>query len=75
MKNIIVTDRELDPGEVIKQLRNEKNFTLRELAARSGTSKSGLSRWEHGDRVPSVDVYIRILKALDADLVVTREVK
>lgn len=75
MKNILVTDREIDPGEVIKQLRAEKGFTLRQLAARSGTSKSGLSRWENGARVPNVDAYIRILKALDADLIVTREVK
>lgn len=74
MKNVLVTDRELKPGDVIKELRNEKGLTLRQLAARSDTSKSGLSRWEHGERVPKLDAYMRVLKALDAELVVTREV-
>lgn len=75
MKNVLVTDRNLNAGEIIRELRAEKGLTLRQLATRSGTSKSGLSRWENGDRVPKLDAYIRILKALDAELVVTREVK
>lgn len=74
MKNVIATDRELSAGEVIKELRSEKGLTLRQLAARSETSKSGLSRWEHGDRVPNVDAFVRILRALDAELVVSRRV-
>lgn len=73
MKNVIVTDRELNAGEVVKELRNEKGLTLRQLAAKSETSKSAISRWESGGRAPKLDAYIRVLKALDAELIVTRE--
>ena len=78
MRHVLVNDVEMDAANVIKGLRNEKGLTLRQLAAISGVSKSGLSRWERGERVPTLDVFIRILKSLDSDIVVikkqTREV-
>jgi transcriptional regulator with XRE-family HTH domain len=48
-------------------------MTLRELAARAGTSHSTLSAYEQGAKVPSVDTLARILRAagfaLDLELV------
>ena len=72
MINAIVTDKQYTAGEAIKELRNEKGLTIRELATRAGVSESGLYRWENGERVPSIDVYNRIIKALGADIVVIR---
>ena len=73
MRHVLVTDVEMDAARVIKGLRTENGLTLRQLAAKAGVSKSGLSRWEHGERVPNIDVFIRIIKALDCDIVVIRK--
>lgn len=73
MRHVLVTDVEMNAAQVIKGLRTESGLTLRQLAAKAGVSKSGLSRWEHGERVPNIDVFIRIIKALDCDIVVIRK--
>lgn len=76
MRQVIVDDDlKLDAANVIKVLRDEKGLTLRQLSVKADVSKSGLSRWEHGDRVPNVDVFTRILKAMDAEIVVLRKPK
>lgn len=75
MRHVLITDVEMDAAHVIKGLRAEKGLTLRQLAALAGVSKSGLSRWEHGERVPTVDVLMRILRVLDAEIVVLRKPK
>lgn len=72
MRHVLITNVETDAAHVIKGLRTEKGLTLRQLAAISGVSKSGLSRWERGERVPTLDVFIRILRALDAEIAVLR---
>ena len=73
MRNVIVTDVEKDAAHVIKGLRTENGLTLRQLAKKSGVSESGLSRWENGNRIPNIDVFVRIIKALDCDIVVVRK--
>ena len=73
MRHVLLTDIEMNTADVIKGLRAEKGLTLRQLAANAKVSKSGLSRWEHGERVPNVDVFIRILNALDSDIVVVKK--
>ena len=73
MRHVLVTDIEMDAAHVLKGLRTESGLTLRQLAAMANVSKSGLSRWEHGERVPNIDVFIRIIKALDCDIVVIRK--
>ena len=74
MRQVIVDDNiKTNAAGVIKALRTEKGLTLRQLSAKADVSKSGLSRWENGERVPNVDAFTRILKALDADIVVIRK--
>ncbi len=76
MRQIIVDDNvKLDAGNVIKSLRTDQDITLRQLAKDAGVSESGLSRWENGNRIPNIDTFIRVLKALDADIVVIRKPK
>ncbi len=73
MINALITDRKFSPGETIRELRREQGLTLRELADRSGVSDSGVSRWENGERVPNVDAFVRIIEALDAEVVIIRK--
>ena len=40
----------------LKQLRKEKNLTLRDLASKINTTKSTLSRYETGDGQPKQDI-------------------
>lgn len=75
MNYAIITDTQQNAGAVVKELRREQGLTLRELSARSGVSESGISRWENGERVPNVDAYIRIIKALDAEVVILRKAR
>ena len=73
MINALVTDRQISTSAVIRELRNEKGLTLRQLAERANVSDSAVSRWENGERVPNVDAYIRIIEALDAEVVIIRK--
>lgn len=57
-------------GDSIKALRTERGLTIRELATRTGLSAAAISRWESGQRVPSVDSFNRVMTALDAELTV-----
>ena len=57
-------------GDSIKALRTERGLTIRELAARTGLSAAAISRWESGQRVPSVDSFNKVVTALDAELTV-----
>lgn len=57
-------------GDSIKALRAERGLTIRELATRTGLSAAAISRWESGQRVPSVDSFNRVMTALDAELTV-----
>lgn len=72
MINSYTTDRQLSANAIIRNLRNEKGLTLRQLAKRAGVSESCLSRWESGDRVPNIDAYIRTIEALGAEVVIIR---
>lgn len=73
MIHALVTDRQISTSAVIRELRNEKGLTLRQLAERANVSDSAVSRWENGERVPNVDAYIRIIQALDAEVVIIRK--
>jgi transcriptional regulator with XRE-family HTH domain len=60
-------------GRVLREARERRGLSLRELAARAGTSHATLSAYEHGTKTPSVATLERILRAagfaLDLDLV------
>lgn len=49
-------------GETIKSLRNAKRMTQAEFAERISVTKSTVSAYENGLRLPSYDVLIRIAR-------------
>lgn len=53
----------MDAGSLIRESRTRGDLTLRELAARAGTSHSTLSAYEHGSKVPSTATLDRIVRA------------
>jgi transcriptional regulator with XRE-family HTH domain len=50
-------------SQALRDARHRAGLTLRELAARAGTSHSTLSAYEAGDKVPTVGTLERILRA------------
>lgn len=50
----------LDLGNTLKTLRIKKNMTQAQLALKIGLTKSVISAYENGIRMPSYDVLIRL---------------
>ena len=46
----------------LKRLRELSNLTQEELAAKAGTSKSAISMYERGERVPRDEIKIRLAR-------------
>ena len=65
-----------DIGQRIKTLRMEKTFTQEQLSEMIGVGPSHMSHIESGKTVPSFEVFIAILNALNcsADELLCREV-
>jgi transcriptional regulator with XRE-family HTH domain len=53
-------------GDRVRQLREEKGWSLTELADRAGISRSYLSQIEQGDSIPTQVKIIQLANALDA---------
>ncbi len=51
-------------GERLRQLRKERNLTQKQLATLIGVKNSVISFYEVGDRTPSLEVIIKLSKAL-----------
>ncbi len=51
-------------GDRIRIIRNDKGFSIEELAHRAGISTAHLGYVERGDRSPTVDMLGKIIKAL-----------
>lgn len=51
-------------GKRLKNLRKEKRLTQKQLAAMLGVRHSVISFYEVGDRIPSVEVIIKLAAAL-----------
>ena len=66
-----------DVGQRIKRLRMEKGLTQKRLSEAIGVGPSHMSHIESGSTVPSLEVFIAILNALDcsADALLCRETK
>ena len=66
-----------DVGQRIKRLRMEKGLTQKRLSEAIGVGPSHMSHIESGSTVPSLEVFIAILNALDcsADELLCRETK
>ena len=52
----------------LKDIRKDKNITLQELADVAGVSKGMLSQVENSRSIPSLNVLLSLIKALDVDL-------
>lgn len=52
----------------IRQCIDASGMSLREVAAKSGVSKSSIIRWENGESRPTVESYVRVIKAIGMDV-------
>ena len=53
---------------LLKQIREEKNVTIKKLSEKSGVSKSHTSDIENNYKMPSLIVMVKIAKALDISI-------
>ena len=51
-------------GERVKHCRGERNLSQEALAEEVGQSRINISRIENGDRLPSLDIIVKIANAL-----------
>lgn len=59
---------EINIGEKLREIRNQKNFSMRVLAEKSGLSISALSLIEKGKSSPSVSTLQRLANALNVPI-------
>ena len=52
----------------LKDIRKEKNITLQELAESAGVTKGMLSQVENNRTIPSLTVFLNIVKSLNVDI-------
>lgn len=53
---------------LLKQIRENKNITIKKLSEKSGVSKSHISDIENNYKMPSLIVMVKIAKALDVSI-------
>ena len=66
----------MNPALLIRDARQRSGLSLRELAARAGTSHSALAAYESGRTSPNTDTLDRVLRGAGfaADVVLSRRV-
>lgn len=62
-------------GEKLKQTRVDAGVSQVELAERIGVYQKDISRWENGERTPSVEAFAKICRALNASADELLEIK
>lgn len=60
-------------SETLANLRRERKTTVRALAQATGLNISNISLIETGKRIPQIDTLIKILDALDAELMIRKK--
>ena len=60
-------------SETLANLRRERKMTVRALAQATGINISNISLIETGKRIPQIDTLIKILDALDAELMIRKK--
>lgn len=55
-------------GDLIREARRRAGLTQADLAARAGTSQSGIARWESGRTAVSLDDVLRLVRLCAFDL-------
>lgn len=61
----------MDLGSILREARDARELTERQIALRTGFTVQAISRWERGDRPVRSDVADRILAACGSDVRVT----
>lgn len=56
--------RKMNINENIKKARKAAGITQKELAEMIGVHQKDISRWENGERTPSIEAFSGICKAL-----------
>ena len=69
MINMVIT-KDDDVGAIIRSLRTMRQMTGRQLAEKAELTVGAISRYENGNRLPSVKTLNRLLDVLDAELFV-----
>lgn len=62
-------------GEAVKELRKTRNITKEQLAEEAGISVSHLEKIETGARRPGIGTYQKLLRILNADMVIHKEIE
>lgn len=60
---------------LIKQIRREENLSLKQLSIRSGVSTTHINDIEKGEKGPSLEIMIKLAKALDTSIELLYKVK
>ena len=55
-------------GELLKQLRKEKNMTQEQLAERFYVSSRTVSRWETGSSLPDLGILVELADFYEVDI-------
>ena len=55
-------------SETLKKLRTEKGLSQRALSDKLFITRSAVTRWETGKRLPDAEMIVRLAEALDADV-------
>ena len=58
----------LNIGDKIIQLRKTKNWSQEDLANQIGSSRIMIGKYERNDNAPSIDVIVKLVKALDVSV-------
>jgi len=61
-------------GMILHQARKEAKVTQEELAKRTGTTKSYISRIENGSIIPSVGVFYRMISTLGMKIEIVKTI-
>ena len=62
-------------GKAIKELRKARSVTKEYLAEKTGISVSHLEKIEAGARRPGIDTYQKLLRILNAEMVIHKEIE
>ena len=60
-------------SETLANLRRERKMTVRALEQATGLNISNISLIETGKRIPQIDTLIKILDALEAELMIRKK--
>ncbi len=60
---------------LVKQIRKEQHLTLKQLSIKSGVSTTHINDIEKGEKGPSLEIMIKLAKALNTSIELLYKVK